>query len=151
MLSDLDEKVFIGLLGVVGTLYTTIGGIRGVIWNDLFQCFLMFTSLVIIIFKGVYEVGGLSRLIEINNAGGRIHTMFNFDPNPFVRQSILSLFLGQFIFSLGPYCFDQQMIQRFKVREQRFLKYRLIFGLIIYVNIYERLRKLKKQLNELYY
>lgn len=117
MLADLDEKVLIGILGVVGTLYTTIGGIRGVIWNDFFQCLLMFTSIVVIIIKGIYDIGGVSRMLEINEMGGRLKFL-NLDPSPFVRQSSWSLFFCQLIYMMSPYCFDQQMMQRFQVSQK---------------------------------
>ena len=76
LLANLNEKTCIALLGFIGTLYTAIGGIRGVIWNDLFQGLVMFISLLIIIFKGVYDAGGLSNLFETNSKGGRLN-LFN--------------------------------------------------------------------------
>ena len=53
LLANFDQKICIGLIGVIGTFYTTIGGIRGVIWNDFFQSFIMFASLIIVIIKGI--------------------------------------------------------------------------------------------------
>ena len=114
LLSGLDEKICIGLLGVIGTAYTTIGGIRGVIWNDLFQALVMFLSLLIIVTKGVYDAGGVVTLWETNLSGGRLN-FFNFDPDPFIRQSFWSLIFGQAIYMSMSFCFDQQMIQRFQV------------------------------------
>ena len=35
--TKLSNEFSIGLVGFVGTFYTTIGGIKGVIWTDLFQ------------------------------------------------------------------------------------------------------------------
>lgn len=115
LLGNIDERVCIALIGSIGTLYTTIGGIRGVIWNDLFQAIVMFGSLIIIITKGVYDANGVSNVFEINERGGRFDKIFNFDPDPFLRQSTWSLVIGQAIYMLAPYCFDQQMIQRFQV------------------------------------
>jgi SSS family transporter len=112
LLINLDEKVCIGMIGFIGTFYTTIGGIKGVIWNDLFQALIMFASLIIIISKGVYDVGGFSNLWEINANGGRLN-LFNFNPDPFIRQSFWSLIFGQILLSSMSFCFDQIMIQRF--------------------------------------
>ena len=114
LLAGLDEKICIGLLGFIGTLYTTIGGIRGVIWNDLFQALVMFTSLFIIITKGVIDAGGFGELWMTNLDGGRLN-FFDFNPDPFIRQSFWSLIIGQAIYMSMSFCFDQQMIQRFQV------------------------------------
>ena len=113
LLANLNEKSCIALLGFIGTLYTAIGGIRGVIWNDLFQGLVMFISLLIIILKGVYDAGGLWNLFETNSRGGRLN-LFNFNPDPFIRQSFWSITIGQLFYMCRPYCFDQQMIQRFQ-------------------------------------
>ena len=113
LLARLDEKLCIGLLGLVGTLYTCIGGIRGVIWNDLFQALIMFASLIIIMLKGVYDAGGISNLWSTNAAGGRLNFL-DFNPDPFVRQTFWSLLIGQLCYMAMPFCFDQQMMQRFQ-------------------------------------
>jgi SSS family transporter len=118
LLSRLDEKLCVGLLGFIGTFYTAIGGIRGVIWNDLFQALVMFTSLFTIVFKGVYDAGGLAALWEANRAGGRLN-LLNFDPDPFIRQSVWSLVIGQFIYTTICFSFDQQMIQRFQASKSK--------------------------------
>lgn len=55
LLANFDQRICIGLIGLIGTFYTTIGGIRGVIWNDLFQALIMFASLIIVIVKGKIE------------------------------------------------------------------------------------------------
>lgn len=116
LLANLNDKLCVGFLGVIGTFYTTIGGLRGVIWNDLFQALVMVTSLTVIITKGVYDVGGLSNLWEINRLGGRLN-FFNFDPDPLIRQSFWTLVFGQIIYMSMSFAFDQQMIQRFQVRK----------------------------------
>jgi len=61
LLTNFDQKICIALIGVIGTFYTTIGGIRGVIWNDLFQALIMFATLIIIISKG----SSFLRILEI--------------------------------------------------------------------------------------
>jgi len=78
-LTGLDQKIAIASIGVIGTFYTTIGGLRAVIWTDLFQALVMFTSLSFIIVKGVVDVGGLGNLWRINSAGGRLN-FFDFNP-----------------------------------------------------------------------
>jgi Na+/proline symporter len=78
-LTGLDQKIAIASIGVIGTFYTTIGGLRAVIWTDLFQALVMFVSLFFIIIKGLIDVGGFENLWEINSAGGRLN-FFDFNP-----------------------------------------------------------------------
>ena len=117
-LTDLDEKIAIGFIGFIGTLYTTIGGLRAVIWTDFFQALVMFISLFLIIIKGVIDIGGLQNLWTINSKGGRLN-LFDFNPDPFIRQSFWSLFIGNTIYFSQAYCFDQQMIQRFRASKSK--------------------------------
>jgi solute carrier family 5 (sodium-coupled monocarboxylate transporter), member 8/12 len=74
--------------------------------------FVMFSGLIIIIIKGTLDIGSFSEMLNINRIGGRLD-LFNFDPNPFVRQSFWSLYFGITVYYLMPYCIDQQMVQRF--------------------------------------
>jgi SSS family solute:Na+ symporter len=48
----------IGLLTVVTCVYTMLGGIKAVIWTDLIQATLMFSSAVVAIVTLLYHVGG---------------------------------------------------------------------------------------------
>ena len=74
----------------------TIGGIKAVIWTDAFQTLIMFSGVIAVIVKGTSDVGGFGNLVDINSEGGRLN-FFNFDPNPFVRQSFWSLVIGGII------------------------------------------------------
>ena len=82
-LTDLDQKIAIALIGAIGTFYTTIGGLRAVIWTDLFQALVMFVSLFFIIIKGVVDVGGFGNVWEINSNGGRLN-FFDFNPGKYL-------------------------------------------------------------------
>jgi Na+/proline symporter len=111
-LTNLDEKISITIIGLIATLYTAIGGIKAVIWTDFYQTIIMIASLVIIVAKGLYDIGGFANMWQINLYGGRLQ-LFDFNPDPFIRQSFWSQTIGYiFVLSLF-YSVDQQMIQRF--------------------------------------
>lgn len=57
-------------------------------------------------------------MLEINRAGGRLD-LFDFNPDPFIRQSFWSLTFGQVFLNLMSYCFDQQSLQRFRATKTR--------------------------------
>lgn len=55
------------------TFYTTVGGIKGVVWTDVVQSVIMYGSLVIIMIKGTLDLGGLGVVWQRNLEGGRLN------------------------------------------------------------------------------
>ncbi|ELT89215.1 hypothetical protein CAPTEDRAFT_91387 [Capitella teleta] len=100
------------LVGLVCTFYTALGGMKAVIWTDVFQTVIMLSGMLAIIIQGCIEVGGFEKVWKIASDGGRIN-FFNFDPDPTVRHTFWTLIVGNFFGWLPPYTVDQQMIQRF--------------------------------------
>ncbi|XP_064610488.1 sodium-coupled monocarboxylate transporter 1-like [Liolophura sinensis] len=98
------------IMAAAGILYTSIGGYKAVIWTDVFQFLVMISGMVAIIVKGVIDVGGISRMWNICETGGRIN-FFNFDPDPTVRHTFWCLILGGTVRKFG-YNLGQQAIQR---------------------------------------
>ena len=64
-MTGLPVWVSILSIGVICTFYTTIGGIKAVIWNDVFQGLVMFCGLVTIVIVGTVKVGGPSNIVSI--------------------------------------------------------------------------------------
>ena len=115
-----------------------IGGIKAVIWTDVFQVSIMLIGVITIISKGVYDVGGFSELWKINYDNGRLN-FIDLDINPFIRQSFWSLVIGNIIHSLMSYCIEQQMVQRFaSAKSIRTAQYALLLnvpGQILMVSV----------------
>ncbi|NXV87943.1 SC5A5 protein, partial [Calonectris borealis] len=59
--------------GVICTFYTTIGGMKAVIWTDVFQVFVMLSGFIAIIIRGVLLVGGPARVLGIAANGSRVN------------------------------------------------------------------------------
>ena len=72
----------------------------------------MFTGLITVITVGINEIGGVNKLWEINSQGGRLN-FFDFDPNPFIRQSFWPLIFGMIVHFSMSYCLDQRMSLKF--------------------------------------
>jgi sodium-coupled monocarboxylate transporter 8/12 len=59
------------LLGLITTVYTTMGGVRGVIWTDVVQAFIMFAGLVFATWLVVSKVpGGLPKVWSVSREAG---------------------------------------------------------------------------------
>ncbi|XP_059145437.1 sodium-coupled monocarboxylate transporter 1-like [Physella acuta] len=99
-------------IGAVGTLYTTIGGMKAVIWTDVFQSVIMLAGILAIVIQGTLKVGGMSRVWEINEEWGRIK-FFNFDPNPMTRHTVWNLVIGTALNWMGTYGVNQASVQRY--------------------------------------
>ncbi|KAG8179664.1 hypothetical protein JTE90_017803 [Oedothorax gibbosus] len=98
-------------IGIVCTFYCTIGGIKAVVWTDLFQSLLMFSAVFAVIFKGANDVGGFSQVWEIASKGERIQ-FFNFDPDPTVRHTVWTLAVGGIFTYVSIYAVNQAQVQR---------------------------------------
>ncbi|XP_046565872.1 sodium-coupled monocarboxylate transporter 2-like [Haliotis rubra] len=108
--ADLPWWVSVLLVGAIATLYTAIGGLRGVVSVDVFQALVMVVGLYATLFKGVYAVGGARMTWDLAVKGGRVPPI-DFSVDPRVRHSFWALVVGgglQFI----AYTFDQSAVQR---------------------------------------
>ncbi|KAK6963818.1 sodium-coupled monocarboxylate transporter 1 [Biomphalaria glabrata] len=100
------------IVGVLCTFYTSIGGLKAVIWTDVFQTLVMLAGMMAVLIKGFMVSGGGESVWNINYQGMRIE-FFNFDFDPRVRHTFWALLIGIFFIWLPPYTVDQQMVQRF--------------------------------------
>ncbi|XP_021344994.1 sodium-dependent multivitamin transporter-like isoform X2 [Mizuhopecten yessoensis] len=98
------------VIALAAVIYTAIGGIKAVIWTDVFQCVVMYCGIAGIIIKGCMVVGGFGRVFEINGEYGRLN-YFNFDFDPTVRHTFWNLLIGTST-RLVYLTFNQTTIQR---------------------------------------
>ena len=54
-------------------MFVVQGGLKAVVWTDVFQSVIMLAGLIIIAVAGVVEVGSLGKVWEINKRHGRIN------------------------------------------------------------------------------
>ena len=52
---SLEKSILV--VGIICTFYTSIGGIKAVIWTDVLQCLLMILGLLMVALYGTYEAG----------------------------------------------------------------------------------------------
>nr|AKN21418.1 slc5a-3 [Schmidtea mediterranea] len=97
-------------MAVVCTIYTTVGGLKAVVWTDVFQLVMMFSGMLAIIIKGTVDSGGLNSIMKTASSHERLN--LNFSPNPQTRHSFWSLVIGGTFLWCGIYAINQTMIQR---------------------------------------
>jgi len=99
-------------MGLVCCVYTSLGGIKAVIWTDVVQYLAMYAGFMVIIGKGLLDMG-LDHIIETAKENDRWKfDDFSFDPR--VRHSVWSCVVGGTLgLWLGVYGVNQSNVQRY--------------------------------------
>ncbi|KRG01435.1 sodium-coupled monocarboxylate transporter 1 isoform X4 [Drosophila mojavensis] len=78
---------------IICIFYTTVGGLKAVVWTDVIQTIIMVGAIIIVVIKGTLNAGGLSAVIQRNLETGRLEwPEWTFDPR--TRMSVFALFIG---------------------------------------------------------
>ena len=96
------------IYSVITAIYTSVGGMKGVIWTDVLQIMIMAMGVTALIAKSCLEVGGMSNVLRL--ASSRLN-MNDFRIDPTIRYQFWNLTFGSFMSTLVT-CFQQPGIQR---------------------------------------
>jgi len=110
--TGMDVDFACGIIFLVCIFYTSIGGIKAVMWTDSFQALCMFGSFLAIIIKGNYDVGGAGIVFDRNYQSGRVE-LFNFDTDLRRRHTVWSLIIGGYFTWISIYGINQTQVQRY--------------------------------------
>uniref|UniRef100_UPI00398F4ACD solute carrier family 5 member 6a n=1 Tax=Pristiophorus japonicus TaxID=55135 RepID=UPI00398F4ACD len=116
-------------MGLVCTLYTALGGLKAVIWTDVFQTMVMFSGQLAVIIIGAKQAGGLSEVWRIAGENGKIAGI-NLNPDPFERHTFWTLSLGGVFMMLALYGVNQAQVQRYlssRTEQQAILSCYVVF------------------------
>lgn len=123
-------------MGVVVTFYTTLGGMKAVLWTDTFQAGVIVTGLIAIIIKGLSVQGGIYNVWSVATNRSRI-VFDDFSVDPKVRHSVWSMVIGAGLFWTALYGVNQSQVQRClscpSVRKARLAMLLSFPGLVIIV------------------
>lgn len=67
-----NRLISILVVGLVCTLYSTMGGMKAVLFTDLLQSVLMLIALLSVVVFSAIQVGGFSQIFTISKEGGRL-------------------------------------------------------------------------------
>ncbi|GFR57788.1 sodium-coupled monocarboxylate transporter 1 [Elysia marginata] len=98
------------LVGAVGTAYTTVGGMKSVVWTDVFQSVVIFAGIFTVLVKGTMDAGGVDKVWQIGKDSGRIK-YFDMSLDPRVRHTSWNQVIGFVAFWLSVH-FSQSSVQR---------------------------------------
>lgn len=101
------------ITGVMATIYTTLGGMKAVIWTDTIQFGVLCGGIVLIFVLCIGKVpGGLPAAWDLARADGKTQ-FFNLSPSPFIRMGFWAALLGGLCNNLVQMVTDQISVQRY--------------------------------------
>lgn len=70
--SGINLHIITCVTSMICIFYTTVGGLKAVVWTDTLQFLLMIGGLVCVIVLGLISTGGFVNVWETADAGGRL-------------------------------------------------------------------------------
>ncbi|KAK7572068.1 hypothetical protein V9T40_014540 [Parthenolecanium corni] len=110
--TGVNTMLIVSIMYLVCIFYTTMGGMKAVVWTDTFQVVVLYTALFVILIKGTIDVGGLQVVWQTNSMYNRTD-LFNWDLNPTTRYTTWSAFIGSAFLHISFYGGNQLQIQRY--------------------------------------
>ena len=103
------------LLGIITTLYTMVGGYRGVVWTDVVQFFLMFGGAFgCILFIGITTHSTpIDWILEAAKYHGEKQSTQIFSLDPYQRSTVVSFALTMFVWHVCIHLGNQMTVQRY--------------------------------------
>lgn len=109
------SALVIGTVGISATIYTCIGGIRAVIWNDVLQAVMLFGGVVMILIYVAWATGtGPVEWWHRAEASSKGHTnppVFSLDIT--VRMTMITAMMSVFFWTICTHSCDQVVLQRY--------------------------------------
>ncbi|PIO40856.1 Sodium-coupled monocarboxylate transporter 1 [Aquarana catesbeiana] len=105
--------------GVVCTFYCTLGGLKAVVWTDVFQVGIMVAGFSSVIIRAVVVQGGIGPILNDSYYGDRLN-FWDFNPSPLQRHSFWTIVVGGTFTWTGIYGVNQSQVQRYIACKTRF-------------------------------
>ncbi|XP_069713231.1 sodium-coupled monocarboxylate transporter 1 [Phaenicophaeus curvirostris] len=97
--------------GLVCTFYCTLGGLKAVVWTDVFQVVIMVAGFSSVIIRAVVIQEGIGRILNDSYSGGRLN-FWDFNPSPLQRHTFWTIVIGGTFTWTGIYGVNQSQVQR---------------------------------------
>ena len=108
----------IGLMGLLATAYTVLGGVEAVIWTDVAQVIVLFGGALLCVAQASLAVGGVGEVVGLAVEHDKLQLFLDgWDPREMVPWVMV---VGLFFNNLIPYSTDQTVVQRYlTTRDER--------------------------------
>ncbi|XP_068215669.1 sodium-coupled monocarboxylate transporter 1-like [Palaemon carinicauda] len=109
--TPISVDTYIIIIGVICTIYCSIGGLKAVVWTDTFQMFVIVFGLLVIVVTGCVRVGGIEKVWEIGTMHNRTE-LFDFSFNPYQRHNFWNIVVMGTSVYFAMYGANQTNLQR---------------------------------------
>ncbi|XP_059470404.1 sodium-coupled monocarboxylate transporter 2-like [Neocloeon triangulifer] len=99
------------LIFTVCVIYSSLGGIKAVVWSDTFQFTIIVAALLMVVIRGAMLDGGPAEIWQDAYESGRIEFL-NVNPDPRIRHSFWTVIVGSTFYWLAMNCATQSSVQR---------------------------------------
>ncbi|UJR11632.1 hypothetical protein I4U23_015813 [Adineta vaga] len=110
--TGLNVWLAIGSCGIICTFYTSIGGMKAVIWTDVTQTIMMFLGIVLSIIFGFIDAGGPTKVFNTIIASDRSQ-FWVVTLNPSIRYTLWSLWFAGSFYGIAIFSCVQTQGQRY--------------------------------------
>ncbi|KAF7417403.1 hypothetical protein HZH68_000056 [Vespula germanica] len=110
--TDFSLHTITPVLCAVCILYTSIGGLKAVVWTDTIQFTVTVGGLFAVLFLGINSVGGVSEVWKRSEMGNRL-IFFNMDVSPYARNTFWGMTIGMTMTWLVHLGIHQGCVQRY--------------------------------------
>lgn len=101
------------VIGAFTTLYTTLGGIRAVVWTDVVQFTVVVLGISFVFGAGITQIdGGFAEAMQIGKKAGKFN-VWDFSLDLTSEYTFWAMFFGCMIGALATMGTDQAVLQRF--------------------------------------
>ena len=132
-------SIFIGTLRIENCPNSVFvyfkGGMKAVIWTDVFQASVMVVGLVVVLIVGAKEVDGFKNVFDIADKGERLK-VFDFNPDPRIRNTFWTLSIGGAFTAMPVWTVSQTAVQRFlSAKSAKTAQRYVVFNILILIPI----------------
>lgn len=113
ILTGLPLYISVLVMGVSTTVYTTLGGLKAVVWTDVMQFTILLSGMLAVFWLSLSRVpGGIQTVYAVASGAGRMH-FWNFSLNPRELTAFWPALLGGGTMILSTMGTDQAYLQRY--------------------------------------
>uniref|UniRef100_A0A1B6GGU5 Sodium/solute symporter n=1 Tax=Cuerna arida TaxID=1464854 RepID=A0A1B6GGU5_9HEMI len=126
------------IISICCLFYTAFGGVKAVMWSDTLQNMFTLVAVIFVVLIGSWRLGGVLEMWRINEQGSRLE-IFNMDPDPFARNTFLTVTIGSAFFFLTNIVANPGPVQRFlsvpSIKHVRWVLFYSLVGFYIIINL----------------
>lgn len=111
-LPQINPIFLVGIVGFLCMAYTSLGGIKAVVWSDAIQTIVLLFGAAIITISGIVELPTDIKVFEALNKADKIITPDMFSLN-LAGKTLIGIIIGGFLSSIYAYVGSQDIVQRY--------------------------------------